>query len=31
MLRLQGDLIATFQYIKGAYRKVGEGLFYKGM
>jgi len=25
--RLQGDLIATFQYMKGAYRKDGEGLF----
>ena len=25
--RLQGDLIATFQYLKGAYRKDGEGLF----
>ena len=22
--RLQGDLIAVFQYLKGAYRKVGE-------
>jgi len=26
-LRLQGDLIAAFQYLKGAYRKDGEGLF----
>ncbi|GAB0206470.1 mitochondrial enolase superfamily member 1 [Grus japonensis] len=25
--RLRGDLIATFQYLKGAYRKDGEGLF----
>jgi len=25
--RLQGDLIAAFQYLKGAYRKDGEGLF----
>ncbi|GAB0186143.1 hypothetical protein GRJ2_001079600 [Grus japonensis] len=25
--RLQGDLIAAFQYLKGAYRKAGEGLF----
>ncbi|KFV07752.1 hypothetical protein N340_10410, partial [Tauraco erythrolophus] len=25
--RLRGDLIATFQYLKGAYRKAGEGLF----
>jgi len=25
--RLQGDPIATFQYLKGAYRKDGEGLF----
>ncbi|KFV48635.1 hypothetical protein N341_08047, partial [Tyto alba] len=24
---LQGDLVAVFQYIKGAYRKDGEGLF----
>jgi len=24
---LQGDLIAAFQYLKGAYRKDGEGLF----
>jgi len=31
--RLRGDLIAAFQYLKGAYRKDGEGLltFYKGM
>ena len=27
--RLQGDLIAAFQYLKGAYRKDGEG-FYQG-
>ncbi|GAB0185910.1 hypothetical protein GRJ2_001056300 [Grus japonensis] len=25
--RLQGDLIEAFQYMKGAYRKSGEGLF----
>jgi len=25
--RLQGDLIAAFQYLKGAYRKDGENLF----
>ncbi|NXG46104.1 MPP5 protein, partial [Psilopogon haemacephalus] len=25
--RLQGDLIATYQYVKEAYRKAGEGLF----
>jgi len=25
--RFQGDLIAVFQYLKGAYRKDGEGLF----
>jgi len=25
--RLQGDLIAAFQYLKGAYRNDGEGLF----
>ena len=24
---LQGDLLAAFQYLKGAYRKAGEGLF----
>ncbi|GAB0187412.1 hypothetical protein GRJ2_001206500 [Grus japonensis] len=24
--RLQGNLIAAFQYLKGAYRKAGEGL-----
>ena len=24
--RLWGDLIAAFQYLKGAYRKAGEGL-----
>ena len=24
--RLQGDLIATFQYLKRAYKKAGEGL-----
>ena len=24
--RLQGDLIAAFQYLKGAYKKDGEGL-----
>jgi len=25
--RLQGDLVAAFQYLKGAYRKAGKGLF----
>ena len=25
--RLQGDLKASFQYLNGAYRKAGEGLF----
>ncbi|KAK4826184.1 hypothetical protein QYF61_006128 [Mycteria americana] len=25
--KLQGDLIAAFQYLKGAYKKAGEGLF----
>ena len=25
--RLQGDLLAAFQYLKGAYRKHGENLF----
>ena len=25
--RLWGDLIAAFQYLKGAYKKAGEGLF----
>ena len=25
--RLWGDLIAAFQYVKGAYKKAGEGLF----
>ena len=25
--RLQGDLIVAFQYLKGTYRKDGEGLF----
>lgn len=25
--RLQGDLRTVFQYLKGAYRKAGEGLF----
>ena len=24
--RLQGDLIVTLQYLKGGYRKAGEGL-----
>jgi len=25
--RLQGDLKSAFQYLKGAYKKAGEGLF----
>jgi len=25
--RLQGDLIAAFQYLKGTYRKDGENIF----
>jgi len=25
--RLWGELLAAFQYLKGAYRKAGEGLF----
>jgi len=25
--RLQGDLIAAFQHLTGAYQKAGEGLF----
>jgi len=25
--RLQGDLTAAFQYLKGVYKKAGEGLF----
>jgi len=27
--RLQGDLITAFQYLKGAYKKAGKGLFIK--
>jgi len=27
--RLRGDLIAAFQYLKGAYKKDGENLFSK--
>jgi len=27
--RLWGDLLAAFQYLKGAYRKASEGLFVK--
>jgi len=27
--RLQGDLTAAFQYLKGGYRKDGEGLFFR--
>jgi len=29
--RLQGHLIEAFQYLKGAYKKAGGGLFYKCM
>ncbi|GAB0188878.1 hypothetical protein GRJ2_001353100 [Grus japonensis] len=29
--KIQGGLIIAFQYLKGAYKKAGEGLFYKGM
>ncbi|GAB0184194.1 hypothetical protein GRJ2_000884700 [Grus japonensis] len=29
--RLQGDLIAAFQYLRRAYRKDGEGLFMRGV
>jgi len=29
--RLRGDLLAAFQYLKGAYRKEGEGTFHKGV
>ena len=25
--KIHGDFIAAFQYLKGAYRKAGEGLF----
>ena len=25
--RLRGDLIAAFQYLEGAYKRVGEGFF----
>jgi len=25
--RLRGDLVAAFQYLKGAYKKAGEGHF----
>ena len=27
MLRLQGDLIVVFQYLKGAYKQEGKQLF----
>lgn len=27
--RLRGDLIVIFQYLKGAYKKAGEGFFTK--
>ena len=27
--RLRGDLIAVFQYLKGAYKDAGEGLFFR--
>ncbi|KFZ46353.1 hypothetical protein N321_01309, partial [Antrostomus carolinensis] len=29
--RLHGDLIAAFQYLKGAYKKAGEGLFLRAV
>ena len=29
--RHHGDVITAFQYLRGAYRKPDEGLFYKGM
>jgi len=29
--RLWGDLRAAFQYLKGVYKKAGEGTFYKTM
>jgi len=29
--RLRGHLKAAFQYLKGAYKKVGGGTFYKGL
>jgi len=29
--RLQGDLTAAFQYLKGAYRKGGENYFQQGL
>jgi len=29
--RFQGDLIAAFQYLKGAYKKDGEKLFSKAI
>ena len=30
-IRLWRDVIVTFQYLKGAYRNAGGGLFIKGM
>lgn len=29
--RIKGDLIVSFQYLKGTYKKGGEGLLNKGM
>jgi len=29
--RMRGHLIAAFHYLKGVYKKGGEGFFYKGM
>ena len=29
--KLWGDLTVAFQYLKGAYRKDGERLFYQGL
>lgn len=31
MRRIQGDFTEAFQYLKWAYKRDGERLFYKGM